>query len=43
MGKYDVEKYNGKNVLSYPGTFYVRGIVNIFGYIDEKWIKLCYL
>ncbi len=39
MGKYSVEKYNGKNVLSYPGVFYVRGIASIFGYIGGKGIK----
>ena len=39
MGKYSVEKYNGKNVLSYPGVFYVRGIASIFGYIGGKGLK----
>ena len=39
MQAYSIEEVQGKNVLSYPGTFYVRGTTNVYGYIDTDQIK----
>jgi hypothetical protein len=39
MTKYNVEERNGLNVLSYPGTFYVKGTTTVYGFIDDKPIK----
>ena len=37
--KHRIDVKNGKNVLSYPGTFTVRGTTNVNGYIDTEPIK----
>ena len=37
--KHRIDVKNGKNVLSYPGTFTVRGTTNVNGYIDTEQIK----
>ena len=37
--KHRIDVKNDKNVLSYPGTFTVRGTTNVNGYIDTAQIK----
>ena len=39
MQAYSIEEVQGKNVLSYPGTFYVRGNTDVYGYIDTDQIR----
>ena len=39
MEKYSIQVKDSLNVLSYPGTFYVRGTTTIYGYIDSKQIQ----
>ena len=34
--KYSIETQDKTNVLSYPGTFYVKGISTVWAYIDNK-------
>ena len=37
--KHSIETVNNINVISYPGTFYVRGYTNFAGYLDTNQIK----
>ena len=34
--KYSIENKDGKNVLSYPGTFFIEGTSTVLAYIDTK-------
>ena len=36
---HSIEKKDDKNVLSYPGTFTIKGTTTVYGYIDTKQIK----
>ena len=42
MEKYSIKEIDGRNVLVYPGKFYVRGTTNVYGYIDTAPIKCVY-
>jgi len=39
LENYSIETVESINVFSYPGQFYVRGIVNFFGYLNDQPIK----
>jgi hypothetical protein len=34
--KYSIEKKDNSNVLSYPGTFFIKGTTSVWAYIDTK-------
>ena len=42
LEKYSIEVREGKNVLAYPGKFYIRGTTKVDGYIDTAPIKCVY-